>query len=338
MKWWLLLIPILVIAACKKTTPPPTPDPVELTPYEFNYPNYVPMLVEPADNPTTVEGVELGRKLYYDPMLSEGGPLDGKACASCHQQEFGFTTPGPSSPPVIPHVNLGWSSAFLWDGRKEAALEEVMQFEVSEFFQANIALFENDADYRAQFKLVFGDEAITHKRMAKAMAQFLRTVNSYNSKIDSALQGQAFLSDSEMRGYEIFNSEKGDCFHCHSIGLFTDGQFHNTGLEEIPTGADVGRYAVTGNSNDLGKFKTPTLRNVALRGPYMHDGRFATLEEVIEFYDSGVHFSATLDPIMTKPGKENGLNLTTQEKEDLVNFMKALTDQSFTTNPNLSAP
>lgn len=336
MRCTILLVLVLVFGCTKRTLPPDEQD--ALTPYAFSYPHYVPAITVPADNATTEEGIALGRKLYYDPMLSEGGPLEGKACASCHQQAYGFSTPLVSDPPVIPHVNLAWNHAFLWNGAKVGTLEEVMLFEVAEFFQADVSLFQSQSDYRAWSQLVFGTPELTQEAMAKAMAQFLRSMMSFDSKVDRFLQGKDFLSDEEARGYLIFNSEKGDCFHCHSIGLFTDGQFHNTGLEAQPSGIHEGQLAVTGHENDRGKFKTPTLRNVALRGPFMHDGRFTTLEEVVEFYNSGVQVSPTLDPIMTKPGKGHGLGLTQRDKDDLVAFMLALTDSAFITDPAFGAP
>lgn len=328
----------ILVMACKKAPLPPPDEPVALTPVTLTYPKYVPDMVIPASNPTTEEGVALGRQLYYDTLLSAGGPLEGNACASCHQQAFGFTTPGPGSPPVLPHVNLGWHQYFLWNAAKAGTLEDVMLFEVQSFFQTDLALLATQKKYREGFKTLYGDESITYQRLANVLAQFLRTVNSFNSRFDMAMRGDIFFTDAEMRGYQIFNSETGDCFHCHSIGLFTDGMLHNNGLDSVFAGANVGHYAVSGNENDMGKFKTPTLRNVALRGPYMHDGRYATLEEVVNFYNSGVQRSATLDPIMTKPGKENGLGLTPQQQQDLVAFLHTLTDTSFIHNPAIGKP
>ena len=314
---------LLLAASCHWHVAAPD-EQINLTRLEIKSPEYVPLLIEPSDNLTTVEGAALGRKLYYDPDLSTGGPLEGKACASCHLQAFGFTLPGPKSPPVLPHVNLGWNQAFLWNGAKQGTLEDAMRFEVEDFFQVDLDRINANESYRKAFKEVFGADEIDYPVLAKALAQFL--------------QGKGFLNESVLRGYEIFNSERADCFHCHSIGLFTDAQFHNNGLDSVFSGFGEGLYAVTGNKNDLGKFKTPTLRNVALRGPYMHDGRFSTLEEVVEFYNSGVLPSSTLDPIMTKPGKESGLHLSEQDKADLVNFMKALTDTSFIHDTTLSNP
>ncbi len=335
--YFLLFFIPLSLGACRWDVELPDESP-ELTRLEISYPSYVPLLNEPADNLTTVEGAELGRKLYYDVRLSAGGPLEGNACATCHIQQFGFTQPGPADPPVLPHVNLGWNHAFLWNGAVEGTLEEAMRFEVEDFFQADLDRLNNMEEYRAAFKEVFGSSEIQYDVLSKALAQFLRTMTSFRSPFDDFLQNTGFLDESALRGFEIFNSERGDCFHCHSIGLFTDGQFHNNGLDSVFTGYGRGLYEVTGNKNDLGKFKTPTLRNVALRGPYMHDGRFTTLEEVVEFYNSGVRPSPTLDPIMTKPGKENGLRLSEQDKKDLVRFLESLTDTLFITNPAFSDP
>jgi cytochrome c peroxidase len=141
-----------------------------------------------------------------------------------------------------------------------------------------------------------------------------------------------------MNGFNIFTTEKGDCFHCHSLGLFTDNKFHNIGLDSEFTSINMGRYNVTLKQADMGLFKTPTLRNIQLTAPYMHDGRYLTLEQVVEHYNSGVKQSNTLDPIMTKPSKIYGLGLTPTEKQDLVAFLKTLTDTTFTKNPLLQNP
>ena len=162
--------------------------------------------------------------------------------------------------------------------------------------------------------------------------------NSFKSKFDLFWEGKAELTQLEEIGYLLFNTEEADCFHCHSFPLLTDHGFHNNGLDSIFEGDNVGRYAVTNDPNDMGLFKTPTLRNIELTAPYMHDGRFATLEEVVEHYNTGVKHSQTLDGIMTKPGKEYGLELTPMEVAAVVAFLKTLTDTSFTTNPAFSDP
>ena len=142
------------------------------------------------------------------------------------------------------------------------------------------------------------------------------------------------MNSASNHGLYIFNSEKGECFHCHSLGLFQDNSFHNIGIDSIFEGVNMGRFMVTADLADMGKFKTPTLRNVALTAPYMHDGRFQTLEQVVEQYNSGVKKSSTLDPIMAKPSFEHGLQLTPQEKIDLISFLHSLTDTSFINNAN----
>lgn len=297
---------------------------------ELGAPSYFPSPNEPDNNPLTREGVALGKKLYYDPLLSKGGPLNGSACASCHQQDHGFSTPGTfDGKTVLPHVNLAWNDRFLWNGKVEGDLEEIMAFEVEEFFQTDIEKLRNDPDYPELFGKAFGEPGISLKKTEKALAQFIRTLISSDSKFDRYLQGKTSLTPSEANGYNIFNSEKGDCFHCHSPPLFTDHELHNIGLDSIPTGDDRGHYVVSGDSSDMGAFKTPTLRNVSLRSSYMHDGRFSTLSEVVEHYNSGVKKSPHLDPIMTKAGKKNGLGLSAQEKADLVAFLKTLADSSF---------
>lgn len=303
----------------------------EPTPYQIAYPAHFPEIIIPAENPTTNDGVALGRRLYYDPVLSN----DGRRCGGCHNQKFGFTTPGSN---ILPHINLGWSEYFLWNGKESGALEDVMLFEVEEFFQTDVAKLQNHPEYPQLFSAAFGSETITTELAAKALAQFFRSLVSANSKFDRFLRKEELLSPEEQHGFIVFNTEKGDCFHCHSLPLMTDNSFHNTGLDAAFEGEAEGRFAVTKNPADLGKWKTPTLRNVAIRGSYMHDGRFTSIETVIDHYNSGVQPSPTLDPILTKPGKEHGLNLTDQEKAALVAFLKTLTDDTFTSDPKLSDP
>ena len=171
--------------------------------------------------------------------------------------------------------------------------------------------------------------------VAKAIAQFERTFISSESDWDKYLRGEYMLSQSEAKGFEVFFTEKGDCFHCHGTILFTDNLFHNNGLDSVLTNLGLG--AITGNSNDNGKFKSPTLRNIEFTAPYMHDGRFNTLEEVIDFYSENVMFSPTVDPLMKKVN-QGGLHLTTSEKIDLIAFLKTLSDNDFINNPDYSSP
>jgi cytochrome c peroxidase len=183
-------------------------------------------------------------------------------------------------------------------------------------------------EYPKLFKQAFNVDKIDSTHVTKAIAQFLRTMISSNSRLDKRLNNTGNLTNSELNGLVIFKTERGDCFHCHQIDgsrLLTDNQFHNNGLDATFT--DLGRGAITGNASDNGKFLTPTLRNIALTAPYMHDGRFQTLEEVIDHYNSGGVSSPTVDPLMKHVG--TGLNLTNQDKADLLAFLRTFTDSTF---------
>ena len=212
-----------------------------------------------------------------------------------------------------------------------------------------LARMEADPDYPGLFGAAFGSAEITQERTAKALAQFVRTLISANSKYDRWRRGETTLTDSEFNGYQIFLREGGDpettpggqfggdCFHCHSEAgtLFTDHLFRNNGLDSNFV-ADAGLAGVTGMPLDSGRFKTPTLRNVALSAPYMHDGRFATLEEVIDHYNTGGVASSTIDPFMKYTS--GGLTLSPQMKADLIAFLHTLTDTEFIENPAFQDP
>lgn len=328
----------LTLGACRRdAVDTSTPCASSTTPMELAYPAFFPPPAIPASNPLTREGVELGRRLYYDPLLSKNGPFEGMACASCHDQARSFTVPTPGTS-VLPHVNLAWSTRFLWNGKVSGTLEDVMRFEVNDFFQVDINVLKGHPGYPELFRKAFGTCDLTSDHVAKALAQWFRRMTSTNNKFDRYLMGQADLTTAELQGAMLFLSEVGDCFHCHATPLMTDNAFHNIGLESNFSGFDVGRYAITGNPMDMGAFKTPTLRNIALTAPYMHDGRFQTLEEVVEFYSSGVRHSPSLDPIMTKPGTGISLGLTPQQKSDLVAFLHTLTDDTFVTDAALGDP
>ncbi|MBK9282992.1 MAG: c-type cytochrome [Sphingobacteriaceae bacterium] len=304
---------------------------VPLTPYPVTWPYYFPNLEIPDENQMTLEGINLGRHLYYDTILSR----DGRACADCHSSASAFTT---YTSNALPHINLGWNSNFLWNGKVQGKMEDIMLFEVKEFFNTDLDKINQSAFYKKEFKKVYKADNVTAELLSYALSQFFRAMVSKNSLCDKFILHTANLNDSEMRGFNIFTTEKGDCFHCHSLGLFTDNKFHNIGLDSIFLGQNMGRYNYTGLNKDLGLFKTPTLRNIELTAPYMHDGRYTTLEEVVEHYNSKVKHSNTLDPIMTKPSKLYGLGLTPQEKQDLVAFLKTLTDNDFINNPLLQKP
>lgn len=308
----------------------------QLTPYNIILPQHFPKMAIPSDNQPSVERIALGRMLYYDEILSN----DGRACASCHFQSYGFTVPGMvGNMPVLSHVNLAWHERFMWDGSKTGSLEDVMLFETKEFFATNLEKINASEKYRKLFRQYFGVDYISHKEIAYSLAQFTRTMISKDSRYDRYMRGAERLTYAEEMGMNIFFSEKGDCFHCHTAMITTDGQMHNTGLDSAyGKEADKGYFNITGNPSDLGKFRTPNLRNVALRQRFMHDGRFKTLEEVIEFYDHGVKIVSNIDPIMTKQRKDNGLNLNQIEKQQLVAFLKTLTDETFTSDTSFSKP
>ena len=318
--------------SCKnKKEEQPAPQPATLTPYTVNYPSYFPALVIPADNPLTVEGINLGRHLYYDTILSNSG----LSCSSCHNSTESFSSFSANS---LPHVNLAWNNQFLWNGKISGKVEDIMMFEVEDFFNTDISKLNNSSFYRNEFKKVYNVDNISSKDVAYALSQFFRVLVSANSLCDKFFQHTGWFNNSEMNGFILFTTEKGDCFHCHTLGLFSDNKFHNIGLDSVFTGVNKGRFNITGNNADMGLLKTPTLRNIELTPPYMHDGRYATLLDVIEHYNSKVKHSNTLDPIMTKPGKLYGLGLTATEKQDLVAFLRTLTDTAFIHNPLLQKP
>lgn len=332
MRFPILICVVISLFACQKSDEPVS---FELTPVHFQIASHFPQLNYPSDNPPTKERIELGRHLYYDNTLARAEGLKGLACASCHLQDRSFTSD--RSKAILPHVNLAWNSHFLWDGGEEGSLEDVMTFELLQFFNADIPSLSKSGKYPDLFRKAFEDGAITVENASLALAQFTRSMISDNSKYDRFEMNLEELNESEYNGYLIFNSERGDCFHCHSLPLTTDNDFHNIGLVD-KFKDHLGRYGITGRTSDVGAFKTPTLRNIELTAPYMHDDRFQTLEEVIEHYNSGVLKSPSLDPIMTKPGKETGLHLTKQEKSDLKAFLLSLTDDSYMSDSRFATP
>ena len=322
------MLGVFFLPSCKKDKTS-TYESYEPTPVTIHYPSNFPDMLIPGDNLPTKEGIALGRALYYDKILSGN---QTKSCSSCHDQTKAFTTFESNS---LAHINLAWNHQYLWNGGVQGSLEDVMMFEVEDFFGTNIQLVNNSTKYKALFKQAYGIDEITSKDIAYALAQFFRTLNSTDSKYDRFVKGEVNLTPEEWDGYDIFYTERGDCFHCHGTVLFHDNIFGNNGMDLDP---DAGLYAITGNMNDYGKFKTPTLRNIELTAPYMHDGRFETLEEVIQFYSVGViHDSPNLSPLM-KYSANGGVQLSQQETQHLIAFLKTLTDNTFTSNPALSNP
>jgi cytochrome c peroxidase len=336
-------------AACESDNgnDPVPEEPWDPTSYILVIPDGFPDMIIPEDNPMTVEGVELGRRLFYDPILSADNT---QSCASCHGQGFSFTDNGKrfstgidgiaGTRNAMAIINAGWMPSFFWDGRdptlEAQALEPVPNpIEMHQSWPNAVTKLKNHPQYPDWFFDAFGTRSIDSSHVAKAIAQFERTLISGNSKWDRYLRGEAELTQAESKGFEVFFTERGDCFHCHATILFTDNLFHNNGLDADFT--DNGLFDVTGNQNDIGKFKTPTLRNIIYTAPYMHDGRFETLEEVIDFYSEGLQFSPTIDPLM-KNVNQGGIQLSDDEKQNLIAFIKTLTDTTFVTNPAFSNP
>lgn len=325
----LVFLSLTLILSCgEDETPTPGPE-FDPTPFELVVPSHMPILEIPEDNPMTVEGVELGRRLFYDKKLHRE---ELHACADCHIQSQSFS----SGPTVLPHMNFGWYNNFLWNGKISGTLEEIMLFEVASFFETDLDKINSDDNYPDLFFQAFGTSTATHELAAKALSQFERTLICGNSKFDRVVyENSEFFTDEELIGYELFFTEEGDCFHCHGGVLLTDNLFHNNGLDD--TFVDIGYAANSGNDTDIGRFKTPTLRNIELTAPYMHDGRYATLEEVVNFYSEELKFSETIDPLM-KNVHQGGVQLTEEEKSALVAFLKTLTDTTFINNPLFSNP
>jgi cytochrome c peroxidase len=321
-----------------------------LTPYSIPLPSFVgdyfDKMPRDDENPLTVEGIALGRRLFYEKKLSADNTL---SCGSCHKQEHAFADNRQFSLGVhdslgiintMPLFNLGWARALFWDGRSPTLREQVTEPIINRLEMAGtwgdvLDKLNQDKDYPRLFRRVFGTDKITPAHVMKALAQFEMTMVSFNTRFDKYyFDGQAdALNPQEERGLDIFFGF-GNCNHCHSDVLLTDNFFRNNGLDLNP---QPGLYNTTGKEADRGRMKVPSLRNVALTAPYMHDGRFKTLDQVIDFYSTGVQQkSPNIDEHMITFGK--GLQLSEAQKADLVAFLHTLTDSSFIRNPAFSNP
>lgn len=338
---YIVIAVMLSIAACE-VDPSLKPQEAEEK-IEFVQPANFPQPVYNFENNTvTNKGFELGRWLFYDPALSRDNSI---SCASCHQDFSAFANLGHSlshgvdgllgirnSPPIF---NLAWHTSFMWDGginhielQPLAPIENPV--EMDESLATVIQKLQGSSVYRNRFREAFGNDSITTQRIGRALAQFMGMMVSANSKYDKYVRHEdgVSLSPSESAGLLLFTQE---CAGCHPAPLFTDNSFRNNGLDSVFT--DNGREIITHNSSDIGKFKVPSLRNVELTAPYMHDGRLGTLQAVLDHYSSGVHSSATLDPLLSP-----GIPLTWQEKENLIAFLKTLTDHSFINDERFKNP
>ncbi len=367
------LIVFLIISCKKSDDPEPLPSGYEPTPYEIDIPFGFPTKLNiPEDNPMTVEGLELGRYLFYDGRISgRTHPDSMMSCATCHIQENSFecginhpkytggytfgVTGIPTHHVMLPLMNLVWNhTGYLWNGKvnpnnpdpKFRNIEDLVWMGIVAPHEMNSdtnkakAVIQNTPGYPELFKKAFGSDQVTVKNMSKAIAQFIRTLISANSKFDKFMRGEVQLTGSELNGYVLFTTEEGaDCFHCHGAAgnpLFTTHLYYNNGKDSV-FNDPLDRYSITGDPNDKGAYKATTLRNIEYTAPYMHDGRFKTLEEVVEFYSHHLVWSPQIDPLMHHIAN-GGTQLTAQEKADLIAFIKTLRDEEFIANPEFSKP
>ncbi|WP_200837204.1 cytochrome-c peroxidase [Dyadobacter sp. 3J3] len=327
--------------------------------YVLQYPaNFGARFVIPADNPTTKDGVYLGRLLFYEKALSAKNNI---SCESCHQQKLAFTdgkafstgTDGSlTARNSMSLANLLWVRNFFWDGRSPG-LEDQARFPLTDPHEMGQPLSEsakkinNTALYPPLFKKAFGSTVITEGQILKALSQFERTLISAGSNYDGYLAGNYKPTAQELRGLQLFESgpdpkngvRGANCGHCHGGVKTFKELFHNNGLDSLVT--DMGREQFTGQSTDRARFRVPTLRNIMLTAPYMHDGRFSTIEQVLDHYNEHIRQSPTLSSFLQDISNEIGgknLALTRGEKADLIAFLGMLTDSSFISNPAFSNP
>jgi cytochrome c peroxidase len=369
---------ILSLNACNTGTT--TEDPaLSTSTWQWQLPPSFPVPFVPADNPMTADKVELGRHLFYDVRLSGNGK---QSCGSCHLQEKAFTdglavavgSTGQLHPRNSQHLsNVVYNATITWANFSLTSLER--QMEVPLFGDDPIELgindhnkveilqrFETDKQYQQLFNKAFPEQnqPVNYTNIIKAIASFQRSLISGNSRYDQSLTAKAKLTDSEIRGKDLFFGEKAECFHCHGSFNFNDQvrhagtriletPFHNTGLFNIGGTGDFpfpnrGVFELSGKAQDMGKFRAPSLRNVAVTAPYMHDGSIATLEQVLDFYAAGGR--NITEGVHAGDGRNNPfkselvtlIELNEQEKADIVAFLKTLTDDEFLHNPKFANP
>ena len=342
---------MLVLAACQQQSSTEMNMP-QLSQNSLIVPAGFPQPVVPVDNPVTPAKIELGRDLFYETSLSSN---NSKACASCHSVSESFSDQGNAVSMGVNNqrglrnapglMNVAYDTTFFWDGRAsslemQAGMPILNPIEMGNDSNTVVATLNKIPYYRVLFAEAFGDTAstgtasqITFQRIRYALATFERTLISGGSDYDRFANGDSSaLSASAQRGLALFNSSSTNCSRCHSGVNFSDNAYHSTGL--TPFYSDDGREDFSGLQSDDGRFRTPSLRNVALTAPYEHDGSFTTLEAVVQHYSNGGEHNSTQDSLI-KP-----LNLSTQQQTDIIAFLNSLTDNSFTQradfkNPNL---
>jgi cytochrome c peroxidase len=374
------IIPYLVLlfmafnlAGCNETDDTILVPVGQATPYVITIPPGFPHKLNiPADNPMTVEGIELGRLLFYDGRISgHADPDKQMSCGTCHLQENAFecgidhpvftggktfgVTGIPTPHYMMPLFNQVWNhNGYLWNGLVSNDNADPMQQNIEALtWMSILAPHEMNSDtltavnaissvpgYPPLFKKAFGSEDVTIDRMGKAIAQFIRTLISAESRFDRYLRGEVQLTPADLSGYVLFVTEEGgDCFHCHGTSgnpLFTTNLFYNNAKDSV-FDDPRDRFAVSGDPMMRGAYRAPSLRNIALTAPYMHDGRFKSLDEVIDFYSGELVVSPYADPLMHYVNY-GGNQLTTSEKANLKAFLLTLTDEEFIKNPAFSRP
>lgn len=347
---------IILFVACTKNTEKPA-----IPAFKFETPDHFgKSFTIPDDNPMTEAGIDLGRHLFFDKRLSKTNEV---SCATCHQPAKAFSdgltvstgiNGRQTSRNAMPLINLLWVNRFFWDGRSPSLEEQALQpiqdeREMGLSLNEMVAKVQAIPEYQTKFKDAFGTETVSADLVAKALAQFQRTLISAGSRYDKIARGEVQPTEREKRAIDLFFTHPepsapiplrgGNCGDCHGGNLTTLNTFHNNGLDMTPK--DLGLGAITGKRSDDGKMRAPSLRNIALTAPYMHDGRFKTLEEVVNHYNEHIQNTANLDPLITAASNEvrgKTLALTPQEKEDIVFFLKMLTDSSFIRNPSFQNP
>lgn len=345
MKNIVYILALCLLASCSKddTGYVATPTPVELE-IPANFPDIKYNL---SGNPLTKEGIELGKSLFYDGRLSSNGVV---SCGFCHEQAFSFTHHGHSVSHGVngevgfrnsqPLHNLAFYEEFTWDGAAihldlQPIIPITSEVEMNETIPGVLTKLRSNKMYQKMFKNAFGDSEINSERMLKALSQFMITMISGNSKYDKHIRDEGIsLTQQELEGLDLFNSK---CASCHQGELFTDQSYKNNGLplnNQFPD--EEGRKRVTGNPNDFYKFRVPSLRNVALSFPYMHDGRFGTLQDVLDYYDSGMVDNGNVDPSLLREDGSFGITLSESEKKQIISFLKTLTDNEFIQNKDFA--
>lgn len=348
MKYWAHILFMFLGVACSKSdkeeyVPISQNEALEfVVPANFPEPSYNVSL-----NPPTEKGFELGKKLFYDGRLSSSGVI---SCGFCHIQDFAFT----HHTHIVSHGvggalgtrnaqplhNLAFMKEFTWDGAAmhldlQPIIPITAEVEMNETFSSVLKKLEEQPQYVSLFAEAFEDQKINSENLLKALSQFMIMMISSNSKYDKIErnEGSVFTSD-EAAGFDLFTSK---CASCHAGTLFTDQSYRNNGLPVDPQYNDIGRNRVTGLAEDLHKFKVPTLRNIELTFPYMHDGRLKTLKDVLDHYSDGIVDSETLDPVFKNPDNSvSGIPLTEEEKQYIITFLKTLTDDNFINDTRFS--